>query len=375
MIRGSLAFTLIAVVCWARAARAQEETTTPAADEPPPAGGEEPAAEISQAGEEWTLKPPRVFGFMQSFYRYSFETGDDGEVDAPNFRIQRVRIGVEGELLPWLGYDVEIDPRAPEVTGILRDAFLAVKVIPRHEIRIGQQKTQFGYENPESSSKLFAVNRTEVSDNLSRGGVTLRDIGVGLIGNVKVAKGVRIEDAVTVVNGNGMNTQDDDTRGKDVWGRIGVRYKRDQLGNLVARLGVSGARGDYIDEGDDPLDPDDDFHLEFRRLGTDVEVDHDWFFVSAELVGSDEDNLTDDENETVSGWYVNLVGKTPWLPWELGPILRYDVLGDEFRRWTFGAYYGLPEAPLRVMLNFELRDLKDGERGDDRLYLWAQARF
>ncbi len=104
--------------------------------------------------------------------------------------MQRVRLGVRGDLYKWLSYEVEVDPRAPEVKGLLRDAYLAFKFIPRHQLRFGQQKTQFGYENRESSSDLFAVNRTELSDALSRG-VNLRDIGVGVIGNVRLGKGWR----------------------------------------------------------------------------------------------------------------------------------------------------------------------------------------
>ena len=106
---------------------------------------------------------PQFFGFVQTFYRHAFETGEDGVFDAPNFRVQRVRLGVRGDLYTWLSYEVDVDPRAPEVKGLLRDAYLAFKFIPRHQLRVGQQKTQFGYENRESSSELFAVNRARAS--------------------------------------------------------------------------------------------------------------------------------------------------------------------------------------------------------------------
>lgn len=157
------------------------------------------------------LAPPEVFGYVQVFYRHAFPTGEDSLVDADNFRVQRVRIGLRGDITRRVSYDVEFDPRAPEISTVLRDAFIRLHVIPRHQIRFGQQKTQFGYENRESSSNLYTVNRSEVSDNLSRG-VNLRDIGVGLIGNLKIGKGLRLEDALTVVNGAGMNAQDDNTK-------------------------------------------------------------------------------------------------------------------------------------------------------------------
>ena len=310
---------------------------------PTPADGEE---------EPWTLEPPRVFGYIQVQLRTAFHTGEDPLYDNTNFRVQRARLGVEGDLFPWLSYDVEFDPRAPEITGILRDAFFTLHFIPHHRIRIGQQKTQFGYENRESSTRLFAVNRTEVSDNLSRG-TNLRDIGIGLIGHINLGSGFRFEDAITVVNGNGMNTQLDDTPMKDFWGRIGLRYKRHQF---WARLGFSGAIGDHIDPGDDDTTDADNFLLRFRRLGADVEVDQKWFFLSAEVVvGWDQpDGL---ETEMLYGWYINLVGKTPW---DIGPIVRYDA-ADGASRFTFGAYYGKPNSIFRVMLNYELRLLLETE--------------
>lgn len=336
-----------------------------------PAGAAAQSAAPDTLSGHHKMKAPHVSGFIQAHYRYALDTGADSLVDNDNFRIQRVRIGIDGDVYPWLSYNVEIDPRSPDIISLLRDAFITFKFIPRHKLRVGQQKTQFGYENVESSSRLFAVNRTEVSDNLSRG-VNLRDIGIGLLGNLKLGGGWRIEDAVTVVNGAGMNVQDDNTRKKNVWGRVGLRYKSDARGNLLARVGVSGAVGDQFDEGDDPLDPTDDFRNKFDRVGADVELDHDLFLFTAEYVLGHDENAATGEKDDPSGYYVNLVGKTRW---EVGPIARFDTLGDEFKRWTLGAYYGSASAPLRVMINYELRKLKDGVRGDDKLYAWVQVRY
>jgi hypothetical protein len=352
-------------------ARAQAEgleAPTPEVATPPDAIATAPS------DDSWTLQPPKVFGFLQVHYRNSLHTGVDtpanAGVDNDNFRVQRARVGVKGRVLPWLGYQVVIDPRAPEVGGIMRDAYLTLHVIPRHKLRIGQQKMQFGYENRESSTRLYAVNRTEVSDNLSRG-PNLRDIGLGLLGNIKLGNGFRFEDAITLGNGARINAQDDDTAAMNLWGRLGVRYKHDHS-NLTARLGVSGAIGDMMDEGDDPVDPTDDYRLKFKRLGVDLEVDQRWFFLASEFVIGWDENASTQERETLNGYYVAIAGKTPW---DVGPIVRYDVTGDTFERWTFGAYYGPPGAPFRVMLNYELRLRMEEVRSDDKFYVWMQTVF
>ncbi|MCZ6676169.1 MAG: porin [Candidatus Poribacteria bacterium] len=319
----------------------------------------------------------KVSGVLQTHFLHRFDSNDDGEVRANRFRVQRAQITFRGKVNRYVSYDVMIDPRSPEITGVLRDAFFDVKkLIPRHRLRIGQHKTEFGYENGRSSSRLYTVNRSEVSDNLARGEATLRDIGVSILGGWPIAEGFRLEDAISLVNGSGMNMPDD-TKRKNLWGRVGVRYKG--MG-AVARLGVSAADGDVNDEGD-PLDPADDFIFTFNRLGADVQINHDHFRLNAEYVKGEND--VDGEVEELSGYYVTLVGKTPW---RVGPVVRYDTTdedGDIFRRWTLGAYYGRPRDEFRVLVNYERQEeeveLDDGSlevtRGDDRLYVWTQVRF
>ena len=319
----------------------------------------------AQHGKKPTVK---LSGYVQFFYRARFDVNRDGIVDPDFFRVQRVRIEIKGRITPHIRYDVEVDPRAPEITGVLRDAFISLDYIPHHNLRLGQQKTQFGYENRESSTRLFTVNRSEVSDNLSRG-VTLRDIGLGLIGRWSLQKGFAIEDAITLVNGSGMNVQADSTKRKNLWARIGGRYKRD---SVTARLGLSFASGDQQEVADPGPPRVPGFTFDFRRWGADVEVDHPWGFLAAEYVKG-EDNApasVPDASGTRSGYYVILAGKTRW---HLGPLVRYDQL-ETYQRWTYGAFYGLPSDDLRLLLNYEVWQ-DDLGRHDDKLYLWIQTRF
>ena len=279
-----------------------------------------------------------------------------------------MRIGINGKVTDHVGYDIEIDPRAPEVAGILRDAFITLDYLPHHEVRIGQQKTLFGYENPTSSSRLYTVNRSEVSDNLSRG-VNLRDIGLGLTGWVRVNETWRIEDAVTVVNGAGMNVQADSTRRKNVWGRLGVRYRH---GEVTVRLGLSAASGDQQEPADTGPPPVAAYTTRFTRNGADVEIDHPRLFVAAEYVTSDDKAPASipDASGRSNGYYLIAVGK---LRHSAGALLRYDVL-EEFQRWTIGAYVGRPADPVSLLINYEIFQDDLGTH-DDRYYARLQVRF
>jgi hypothetical protein len=312
----------------------------------------------------------KVSGFVQVFLKV--RRARDGDVTTPDgteppvFRVQRARVKVHAKVTHHVDVQLELDPRAPEITGILRDAYVALDYLPHHELRIGQQKTQFGYENDESSTRLWFVNRSEVADNLMRGNVTLRDIGVGLIGDVPVGDGGWfVEDAVTVVNGAGANVQADTTPTKDAWGRVGARYEAE---DWTVRAGFSGAAGDALEPADPGPPPADAFQFGFQRLGADVEVDTPWAWVAAEAAwGRD---VVDGEADVSTGGYALVAVKTPW---KVGPTARYDALAD-FHRVTVGAFYGLADDRLRVLANYEVFADEEGPH-DDRFYLWTQARF
>jgi hypothetical protein len=251
----------------------------------------------------------------------------------------------------------------------MRDAYISLGYIPKHEIILGQQKTQFGYENRVSSSRLFFVNRTDVSDNLSRG-TNLRDLGIGLKGFIPLNNKYRFEDAITLVNGAGMNVQYDNTAKKNIWGRCGIRSKSD---NLMWRFGMSGGYGDILEPAD-TLTGTTEYVLNFSRLGADFQIEHRWFTMATEYVLGWNDEP--DGKSEVAGYYCLLTGKTPW---NVGPLLRYEDTDGEFIRWTFGAYYGKPRDRIRVLANYEIRNVEAdpefplGE--DNRFYLWLQVRF
>jgi len=312
-----------------------------------------------------------VSGFITTQYEFRIEQNDDGQHDPDGFRIGKAIVRVKGRVNKRIGYVIEIDPRSPTLPGVMRDGYISVHVIPDHEVRIGQQKVPFGYENWLSSRELYTHHRSELSEGLGRG-FTHRDIGIGLVGKHKLAKGLRLEDAIALVNGSGFGVQADDTHLKNLWGRVGLRYKHD-ASNVVVRLGVSGAIGDQREPFDPGPPVEDAFRFQFKRVGADLEVDHPWGFAGMELGASwDEIPADSGETELSTAYVITVAGKTPW---HAGPVLKYDAAdAEEFSRFTIGGYYGEPKADFRVHLGYEYWTDEFGTH-DGRVVAQALAAF
>ena len=94
---------------------------------------------------------PQVTGYIQTHYNYPVGGGEN------RFRVQRARITVKGELNDRVSYEMDVDPRAPDHAGTLRDAFFNFRLDDHNVLRLGQQKVKFGYINQRSSSRLYAA--------------------------------------------------------------------------------------------------------------------------------------------------------------------------------------------------------------------------
>jgi hypothetical protein len=337
----------------------------------------------------------RVSGFVQGRYSHNLDHDDlpaiggsgPGATTVTGFSIPRARLRASGDAVPdVVGYVLEGDfANSSSAPGnLLTDGYARLMFVPFHEIRIGQQKTQFGYENPEGDSRLLVVNRTLVSDALGREqtGVVAagsaitgntRDIGVGVLGSIPLGAGLAFEWAGNVVNGAGPNRSTDDAVSpqKDLWGRAGPSTK---LGRSTVRVGISGARGHEIaaiGTGTAAVP----YRALSRRVGADVQVDSPWFFVAGEYVRGT-DGLRD-RQLLRHGAYVYAYGKSRW---GLGPVARVegfdpnrDVRGDFRRRYTLGAYYDHVPLNARIVFNYELD--RSSRRLDDVLLVQTQVVF
>jgi hypothetical protein len=358
---------------------------TPAVAAPAPAAGG--AQKIAAPAKGPTAS---VYGYVN--LQYSRLDAVAPANDSATFETRRARIGARGDVVPQaVGYNVLFD--AADTS--LKDAYVAAKKlgVPGLELRAGQWKTPFGYEQPESDTKLLWVYSSYVVQALARSTTTSsvhatpdsRDLGAGIVGKWALPAGLGGELAVSVTNGAGANRKDD-LNEKNVWGRAGLTAK---VGPASLRAGGSygsghqlaglGANGKFDGVGT----PIDDTSFYFVTYGADLEVDGPWFFVAAEAIQSERD-VWDHQAGARSGfdargWYAGVYGKTPW---NVGPVFRaerYDrnrhVPNDLAERYTVGAYADLLPVNVRLTFNYELDQSDRAVRTGNRAILFGQVIF
>jgi hypothetical protein len=321
---------------------------------------------------------PKVGGYLQVLAVARPDTNDSGDSDPTSFLVRRARVGLHGKIARGVKYDVEAELSKPQRP--LRDAFIAIEVIRRHRIQVGQQKTPFGYENNVGSTKLLVVRRSFVSTELARG-PTMRDVGIALYADWELPAGLGLQYGVAVVNGAGQNVVEDDTPGKTYWGRAALSFASPDLG-LAASLGASIGWGDRFATATSELDDEGadssaiSLPYDFNRYGADLEVSSRYVSFAAEYVRGTDFVLVGDVAR--DGWYMLLAGH---LPGRFGPIGRWQRYTENLafpalkvERWTAGAYWdALPKGRARLLVNYEFD--RSTARKDDGLYVMAQVVF
>ena len=308
------------------------------------------------------------------------DSNGNGADDPTALIIRRARLGVGGKIAEDVKYQVEAD--LAEATRPLRDAYLSLEVVPHHRIRIGQQKTPFGYENGVGASKLLVVRRAFVSTEIARG-PTLRDLGIAVYGDWVLPLGLGIHYAGAVVNGDGQNVLTDLSPGKSLWGRAALSLTRPEL-DLSVTLGASGGRGNRFltspaaidDDGGGlpaiPLGPP----FDFTRWGGDLEVSWRYVALAAEYAAGV--NKMALASVRTDGWYIFVAGH---LPWNVGPVGRWQRYTPSranpsfyIEQWMVGAYWDpIRDARGRLLVNYEID--RSSDRRDNRLLIMAQAVF
>ena len=335
-------------------------------------------------------------GFLQG--QAEFGDSPDVRFDGLNDRalLRRARVSVTGAFLENFDYKIEFDLSANTLgastgaRGQLTDYFLNWNRYEFANLKFGQYKTHFGWEQILSDTKTLTIERSLPNDRLTDG----RQIGASVTGALLEK---RLSYAVGVFNGSGVNTSNNDddqfmttarvqgTALKTEWNKWAVEanvganvlVSRD---TSVSKTGfgfgtATTAAGTNIFEG--------------RRAawGVDTQVKVGPFDVQAEYLRSyfEPKNNTPSNDTIADGFYITTGYYI--LPKQFQAILRWETFDPHEGRaddrtdvWTFGLNYYLKGDDLKLMANYLLGSQSpgtaDGRRdGRGRVLLRAQMMF
>jgi phosphate-selective porin len=162
---------------------------------------------IKPGGKEPTLS---LGGLLQ----VQTEVGDRGDArfanDNDRVYLRRARLNAIGKFLEEFDFKLEMDfagtlANTTGLRGQLTDGYVNWNRRPDANIRIGQFKTPFGYEQLYADPRLFTLERSLVNDRLT----VSRQLGMQVGGDLFEKK---LSYAVGAFNGNGVNNNfnDDD---------------------------------------------------------------------------------------------------------------------------------------------------------------------
>ena len=290
---------------------------------------------------------PRISGYVQ--------TGFDYATDASEFRLRRVRLNLQGDILrDRILYRAQFELAAPRIV----DAYIEYRPFAQLNFKLGQYKIPFSIENtdyaplkfelieyPMALQRMMGLSERIGDKSLSATG---REMGLTLYGGFLQRDGRRLVSYdVSIFNGAGINTRDNN-RSKDVAVRLTLRP--------LAGMQLSGSyyRGEFGPE-----------YLLRERYGAGVCYDRGAVVLRGEWVGGRTGTPSVDGGPTgrfrSSGWYA-LGGWRPHAHWTL--VARYDTLladtsAHASRQTNYTA--GLTWQPLkwlRGQLNYTYEDYK-----------------
>jgi len=206
-----------------------------------PADAAPPAVVVKTAGGEVSLK---LGGLIQA----QFDEGDRGDARFTNgdnrFYLRRARLNVTGSFLEQFDFRLEMDLAGSlgNTSGYraqLTDGYINWSRYAAANVRAGQFKTPFGFEQLYADPRLLTIERSLANDRLTLN----RQIGVQLGGDLLDK---RLSYAVGTFNGNGVNTNANDNNKLDAVGRLsGIPWQGELAGGKASwSIGVDGFTAD-----------------------------------------------------------------------------------------------------------------------------------
>lgn len=296
---------------------------------------------IKPGGKESTLS---LGGLLQ----VQTEAGDRGDSrwanDNDRVYLRRARLNAIGKFLEELDFKVEMDLAGTlaNTSGLraqLTDGYVNWNRRPDANIRIGQFKTPFGYEQLYADPRLFTMERSLVNDRLT----VSRQLGVQVNGDLFEK---RLSYAVGAFNGNGVNNNFNDDDRFLMAGRLsGVLWQ--------GRPKILGGQSASWSLGGNAYSSEDTNIPEPPELGFDSNI------FSGKRLGTGID--TQLQAGRFDFWAEAL--RTKWEP--ISPMPRRPSASFESEGWyAQGSYYVIKDR-LQVVLKAETFDPHTEADGDE----------
>lgn len=324
-----------------------------------------PPAPVTAAGREPTLT---IGGLVQA----QVEFGDQGDsrFGSSNDRIylRRARINAGGRFLEEFDFRVEVDMAGTlsNTTGLraqLTDGYVNWNRYPAANVRIGQFKAPFGYEQLTPDPNLFSLERTLATDRIT----LARQLGVQVAGSLLDR---RLSYAVGAFNGTGVNNNFNDDSRFLLAGRVnGIPWRGKIAGQEASwTAGAAAYRSEDTsvnlpDFGFDstPTTPDRDSQFGGKRNAweADAQLAIGGFEIWAEVLRErfEPTNRRPAASFDADGDYVQVTYYV--IPKKLQLLLKTEsfdpsrsVAGDDTRTDTFGANWYLKGHSLKLMADY-----------------------
>ena len=179
------------------------------------------------------------FGFTQIRV---INTWEDNQKSTMNFQLNKIRIGINGQVSERLRYlglfeGGAVAPTPYSISPL--DLHVSYKFFPELEVRIGQDWYKIGWEYSQPIPTLLFISfsdfASEVFDRMGRNGFYGYDIGIWLNGIIEMDNIIMGYNA-GILNGTGLNNIDDNNK-KDLFFRAYIEPIK------YAHLGVSAFNG------------------------------------------------------------------------------------------------------------------------------------
>lgn len=284
------------------------------------------------------------------------------------FLVRRARLNLRGNFGPAWAFRIESDFGANTLGNTsgyraqLTDVFVDWTLRPAAQLRFGQFKTPFGWEQIMADTQNPFVERTLVNDRLTYN----RQIGAALSGTFAQQ---RLEYSVSAFNGNGVNNSNNDNSAFLTAARLGAKAWTGKIGGHSGSWSVGANAVTTRDTGT--------FTGDRTGLGFDSQFTAGPAHLRAEWIRQRQEPATG-AAVTSDGWYLAALYDFH-AAWQLA--VRYETFdantatsGNETDTLTFGLNHRLLGQSVVLSVNYLAGDADLGGH-DDRLLARLQIVF